>query len=163
MAELAQNGAGTVRFIEVRSSTALKQPIELRGTLSYVAPSRLEKHTVAPREERLIVDGDTLVLERPATGERHTLRLADYPAVRAFMESIRATLAGDLAALQHFYRVEIEGTTARWRLYLLPREADMAEFVQKIEISGSGGHIARIEILEASGDRSVMTLVKGGA
>ncbi len=163
MAELARNGAETVRFTEVRTSAALKQPIELRGTLSYVAPSHLEKHTVAPRDERLIVDRDTLVIERPATGERLTLRLTDYPAVRAFVESIRATLAGDLAALRRFYRVEIEGTAAQWRLYLLPREADMAEFVQQVEISGSGGRIARIEILEASGDRSVMTIAKGGA
>jgi outer membrane lipoprotein-sorting protein len=163
MAEIARTRSGTVRFTETKTVALLKQPIETSGTLTYAAPSRLEKHTRTPREERLIVDGETLVIEQPAKNERLTLRLANYPVIRAFVESIRGTLAGDLAALRRYYRIEIEGTLARWRLHLLPSEQDMAELVQKIEISGSGPRIAQIEILEASGDRSVMKIAKDGA
>ena len=36
----------------------------------------------------------------------------------------------------------------------------MAELVQKVLIGGAGGEVRRIEILEASGDRSVMTITK---
>ena len=36
----------------------------------------------------------------------------------------------------------------------------MAELVQKVLIGGTGGEVRRIEILEASGDRSVMTITK---
>jgi outer membrane lipoprotein-sorting protein len=163
MADIARTGSGTVRFTETKNVALLKQPIESSGTLTYAAPSRLEKHTRVPREERLIVDGDSLVIEHPAKNERLTLRLANYPAIRAFVESIRGTLAGDLAALRRYYRVEVEGTMAQWRLHLLPSEQDMAELVQKIEISGSGARIAQIEIIEASGDRSVMKIAYGGA
>jgi outer membrane lipoprotein-sorting protein len=163
MADIARTGSGTVRFTETKHVALLKQPIESSGTLTYAAPSRLEKYTRVPREERLIVDGETLVIEHPAKNERLTLRLANYPAIRAFVESIRGTLAGDLAALRRYYRIEVEGTMAQWRLHLLPSEQDMAELVQKIEISGSGARIARIEILEASGDRSVMKIAKDGA
>jgi outer membrane lipoprotein-sorting protein len=163
MADIARTGSGTVRFIETKHVALLKQPIESSGTLTYAAPSRLEKYTRVPREERLIVDGETLVIEQPAKNERLTLRLANYPAIRAFVESIRGTLAGDLAALRRYYRIEVEGTMMQWRLHLLPSGQDMAELVQKIEISGSGARIARIEILEASGDRSVMKIAKDGA
>ena len=163
MAELARNGSGTVRFTEVKSSALLKAPIQSSGTLSYAAPARLEKHTRAPRDERLVVDGDTVVIERAARGERFQLRLADYPAVRASIESIRGTLAGDLAALRRHYRVELEGTWSEWRLHLLPSDPELAELVHKVLIDGSGAGVRRIEVLEASGDRSVMTIAKGAA
>lgn len=162
MAALARQGPGTVRFTEVKSSALLKAPIESSGTLSYAAPARLEKHTRSPRDERLVVDRDTVVIERAARGERLELRLADYPAVRASIESIRGTLAGDLAALRRHYRVELEGTWSEWRLHLLPSEPELAELVHKVLIGGSGTRVRRIEILEASGDRSVMTIAKGG-
>ena len=164
MAALAQNGPGTVRFAETRTSALLKAPIESSGTLTYAAPSRLEKRTLAPRDERFAVDGDTAVVEMPARtpGEKRRveLRLGEYPAIRAFVESIRGTLAGDLAALRRYYRVELEGTWSDWRLHLLPADPQMAELVLKVVIGGAGGEVRRIEILEASGDRSVMTITK---
>jgi len=163
MAELAKVGSGTVRSTEVKSSDLLKQPIESRGTLTYAAPARLEKHTLAPREERFVVDRDAVVIERPARRERIEFGLDQYPAVRAFVESIRGTLAGDLAALRRHYRVELEGTSADWRLHLLPSDPQMAELVQKILIEGAGSQVRRIEILEASGDRSVMTITRDRA
>jgi outer membrane lipoprotein-sorting protein len=163
MTELAKNGPGTVRFTEVKSSALLKAPIESSGTLSYAAPARLEKHTRQPRDERLVVDRDTVVIESAARGERLELRLADYPAVRASIESIRGTLAGDLAALRRYYRVELEGAWSDWRLHLLPSDPELAELVHKVLIGGDGARVRRIEILEASGDRSVMTIAKDGA
>ena len=164
MAALAQNGPGTVRFAETKTSALLKMPIESSGTLTYAAPSRLEKHTLAPRDERFAVDGDTVVIEMAARNaaekRRFELHLGDYPAIRAFVESIRGTLAGDLAALRRYYRVELDGTWSDWRLHLLPSDPQMAELVLKVLIGGAGGEVRRIEILEASGDRSVMTITK---
>lgn len=164
MAALAQNGPGTVRFAETKTSALLKAPIESSGTLTYAAPSRLEKRTLAPRGERFVVDGDTAVVEMPARnpGEKRRveLRLGEYPAIRAFVESIRGTLAGDLAALRRYYRVELEGTWSDWRLHLLPADPQLADVVLKVVIGGAGGEVRRIEILEASGDRSVMTITR---
>ena len=164
MAALAQNGPGTVRFAETKTSALLKTPIESSGTLTYAVPSRLEKRTLAPRDERFVVDGDTVVIEMAARNaaekRRFELRLGDYPAIRAFVESIRGTLAGDLAALRRYYRVELDGTWSDWRLHLLPSDPQMAELVLKVLIGGAGGEVRRIEILEASGDRSVMTITK---
>jgi outer membrane lipoprotein-sorting protein len=164
MAALAQNGPGTVRFAETKTSALLKTPIESSGTLTYAAPSRLEKRTLAPRDERFVVDGDTVVIEMAARNaaekSRFELRLGDYPAIRAFVESIRGTLAGDLAALRRYYRVELDGTWSDWRLHLLPSDPQLADVVLKVLIGGAGGEVRRIEILEASGDRSVMTITK---
>jgi outer membrane lipoprotein-sorting protein len=160
MAALAKNGPGTVRFAETKTSALLKTPIESSGTLTYAAPARLEKHTLAPRDERFVVDGDTVVIENAARKTRFELRLGDYPAIRAFVESIRGTLAGDLASLRRYYRIELEGTWSDWRLHLLPADPQMAELVLKVVIGGAGGEVRRVEALEAGGDRSVMTITK---
>jgi len=167
MAALARHGPGTVRFTETKTSALLKAPIESSGTLTYAAPAKLEKHTLVPRDERFAVDGDTVVIETAARagGERRRIELGlgQYPAIRAFVESIRGTLAGDLASLRRYYRVELEGTWSDWRLHLLPSDPQMAELVLKVVIGGAGGEVRRIEILEASGDRTVMTIAKPGA
>jgi outer membrane lipoprotein-sorting protein len=160
MAALAQNGPGTVRFKETKTSALLKAPVESSGTLTWAAPARLEKRTLAPREERFVVDRETVTIENPARKSRIELSLGQYPAIRAFVESIRGTLAGDLAALRRHYRVELVGAWSDWQLHLLPSDPQMAELVQKVTIGGAAGEVRRIEILESGGDRSVMTIAK---
>ena len=79
----------------------------------------------------------------------------------AFVESFRSTLKGDLAALQRFYRVTLEGGEQRWQLALTPRDPKMSALIESILIGGGGGRISRIEVREAQGDRSVMTVLEG--
>ena len=156
MSELGRVKHATGRFIERKYLKMLKAPLVVRGTLEYVAPGRVEKRTLEPRPEALIVDGDTVVLEG-ARGRR-TLALQDNPVVWAFVESIRSTLNGDLGMLERFYEVEFDGESEAWRLRLAPKDERMSRMVSLILISGRGDRIESIEIREAQGDRSVMTV-----
>lgn len=159
MRALAAQPGGTARFTESRTSALLREPIRAEGTLSHGASGRLEKHTTSPREERLVVEGGTVTLERGDRG-RYTLRLADQPGVQALIEGLRGTLAGDLGALQRHYRVELQGGFEAWQLHLLPRDPLMAELVTDVRIAGARGDVRQVEIREASGDRSLLTLSK---
>jgi hypothetical protein len=158
MRELSEVKRSQVRFVERKYLKVLNAPLELRGTLTYVAPGNLEKRTLSPKPETLTVEGDRLTIENAARNERRTLRLQDYPVLWAFVESIRSTLSGDIAALERFYRVELEGGRARWRLYLVPRDPDMRAVISLINIGGSRGRVERIEVQETRGDRSVMRI-----
>lgn len=160
MRELAAVPRAQASFVERRYLQILKQPLELTGTLSYVAPGRLIKHTLTPRPERMTVEGDRLLIEDLAKGRSRTLSLQDYPLVWAFIESFRATLQGDLGALERFYRPQLEGARAGWKLSLEPRERRMAAVVSAIRISGSADRISQIEIEETRGDRSVLTVIE---
>lgn len=148
------------RFVERRYLQVLKQPLELSGTLSYTAPGRLVKHTLAPRAERMTVEADRLVIEDLVKGRSRSLSLQDYPVLWAFIDSFRATLQGDQAALERFYRPQLEGDRARWTLSLQPRERRMRSMVSVIRISGSADRLTGVEIEETRGDRSVMTVVE---
>ncbi len=160
MRELAAVKRSQARFVERKYLKVLNAPLELRGTLTYVAPGNLEKRTLTPKPETLTVEGDRLTIESAGRNVRRTLRLQDYPVLWAFVESIRSTLSGDIAALERFYRVELEGGRARWRLYLVPRDRDMRAVISLINIGGSRDRVERIEVKESRGDRSVTTIVE---
>lgn len=162
MRELGQVKASNARFTERRHLALLTAPLESSGTLVYVAPDRLEKHTLRPRPESMVLEREELTIESKDRKQRRTLLLKDYPVIWAFVESIRATLAGDLPTLSRFYQVGLDGGERRWRLTLKPKEPGMQEVVSEIRISGDRDSINAIEMIETGGDRSVMTIIRDG-
>jgi outer membrane lipoprotein-sorting protein len=163
MQDLSQVKMARGRFVERKYLAILNTPLESSGTLVYTAPGRLEKHMLLPRRESLILDGDTLVIDDREARQRRSLVLQEHPAVWAFVESIRSTLAGDLRTLNRFYEVSLQGEASRWRLQLKPSDPAMRELASEIRISGSGTWVDLIEILGAGGDRSVMTVTRDAA
>ncbi len=134
----------------------LDRPLESTGELLFIPPDRLEKRTLKPKPESLVVDGDVVTLERG--GKRRTLRLSGNPQVAVLVESIRGTLAGDLASLTRTYSAGLQGDSSRWRLVLRPLDPALGTIVEHIEISGSEAVVRTVEIFQADGDRSVMTI-----
>ena len=96
MRELASVQHSKARFVERKYLKMLDRPLELSGTLEYRAPDHLERRTLTPKPESFVVDGDRLRLEN-ARGRKRTFALQDNPVLWAFVESIRASLKGDLA------------------------------------------------------------------
>jgi outer membrane lipoprotein-sorting protein len=158
MARLAQVGASRAEFVETKTMAFLEKPIVSTGTLAYERPGRLERHTRTPHEERMIVAGDDITIEIPAKKQKRTFGLRLNPVLWGFIESIRATLAGDLKTLERFYWVRLSGETARWTLDLEPRDAAMSRYVQAIRLSGGTGGLERVEVFEANGDRADMRI-----
>lgn len=158
MQRLGQVKRVEAKFVERKHLRILETPIEFSGTLSYKAPGYLEKNTLSPKPQKLVLDQDRLLMEDAR--QRRTLRLQDYPVVWAFVESIRATLAGDLKALLGFYKVELHGGEDEWRLSLRPSEPSLLSMVSEIRISGQRERVRTIEVVEGEGDRSVMTITE---
>jgi hypothetical protein len=153
---LAARRHGQVDFVEQHFLSVLKRPVESYGVMIYDAPNRLEKRTVEPRPEDLVLDGNELTVERK--GRTHVLDLAAYPSILPFIESLRATLAGDLPALERVFDVDFAGNLDRWTLSLSPRDSKVSKIVSRVRIDGSRDVLLKVEILEANGDRSLMTL-----
>jgi hypothetical protein len=158
MSELGRVQHAKARFVERKYLKVLKTPLETTGTLEYDAPDRLVKRTLEPKPETMTVAGERLVIESQARSR--TLRLGDYPVLGAFVESLRATLNGDLAALERFYRVMLEGGPQRWQLTLTPRDPKMSALIESILIAGGRGRVGRVEVRETRVDRSVMTVLE---
>lgn len=156
MQALAANPAGQAEFVEKKFVSVLTEPVESSGELSFAAPDRLEKRTLAPVSERLVLEGDRLSLERGS--ERRSVGLDEYPEVSALVGSIRSTLMGDRAALEKVYRLSLNGDARHWELLLVPHAPAMADMVAYIRIGGAQARIERVEIHQPGGDYSVMTI-----
>jgi hypothetical protein len=153
---LAARRHGHVTFTEVQRLAMLDRPLQSSGELLYEAPDRLEKRTLKPKAQTLILEHGVLTARR---GRRtHVMELRDYPQVVPFVESIRATLAGDRAALERFFRVQFDGTLGAWTLLLVPVDATLAGAVQDIRIEGERDVIRTVEIRQSDGDRSLLNI-----
>ena len=158
MASLQQVHAATASFVERKYMRILREPLQSSGQLVYVRPDKLQKETVLPKPERLIVEGDRLTIEQQGDQVRR-LSLRDSPQIWALVESIRATLAGDLPTLSRFYDVSLQGDPEDWTLQLVPKDSKTRELVTAIRISGGKSAIRHVETLEGDGDRTSMMIV----
>jgi hypothetical protein len=156
MGSLAQRQHGHVTFVEEHFLRVLDRPVESSGELLYDAPDRLEKRTLKPKPESLVLEHGVITARR---GHRtYVLNLSDYPQIVPLIDSIRATLAGDRAALEHLFKVNFEGDLENWKLRLTPSDATVAKSVQEIRIEGARDAIHSVEIKNADGDRSLLTI-----
>ncbi|MFA5083315.1 MAG: LolA-related protein [Hydrogenophilaceae bacterium] len=158
MAALASNRHGAASFTEKKYLAILDQPVESSGELLFIPPARLEKRTLKPKAETLVLDGEVLTIERRR--QKHVLQLKDYPEVAGMIESIRATLAGDRKALERVYHLDLQGSSERWTLVLVPLDARVGKVVARIRMDGSQAEVRSVEILQADGDRSLMSIRK---
>jgi outer membrane lipoprotein-sorting protein len=155
---LAQTRSDHASFTEKKYIAMLEEPVESSGELFYTAPDHLEKRTLKPKPEFMVLDHDSLVIERGH--KNYHLQLQDYPELAAFIDSIRGTLAGDRMALERNYRLSLEGTADSWALQLLPVDEKMQAVVKRIRIAGSGYDVHSIEIIQADNDSSIMLIEK---
>ncbi len=153
---LAQNRGGRARFSERKFISLLDKPIESSGELVYAKPDHLEKNTLKPQPEHLTLDNGILSVERK--GQKKSVQMNDYPELAIFIESLRGTLAGDRAALERIYRLFLGGSAAHWTLLLLPSAPEMSAIISQIKITGESAQLRSIEIQQADGDRSVMSI-----
>lgn len=160
MLALRQVKAASAQFVERKTLHMLSEPLLASGTLIYVAPDQVQKITVLPKRERLAISGDRLTIEGGPDDRARALSLAEYPEIGAFVEGIRATLAGDQAALDRFYTLRLDGSAGDWRLLLQPKAAKLKDIVSWIRISGSGNRIREVETQESDGDHSDMSIVE---
>lgn len=148
-------------FIESKYLSLLSAPLVLRGQVSYVAPDYLKKEYDDLGSESYELRGEQLTIES-SDGRRREIAIDEHPVLRAFVESYRATLAGDAEALRRYFYLDLSGPVGAWVLRLTPRQGELADYLSAVVMSGQENTVQRVETLEASGDRSVMTLVTPG-
>ena len=160
MQGLAQVKEAKGKFVERKFLNILNRPLESSGTLLFQAPDHLEKHTLTPKVESLVLNQDVLTIDIKARNIKRTLVLQEYPALWAFIESVRSTLAGDLPTLERFYKIELKGDATHWKMRLLPIEPRTRDVLSEIRFSGRGHWVDSIDTYETNGDHTLMEIVE---
>jgi len=156
MALLAQRQHGEADFEQVQYLAALRQPARSSGIMIYDAPAHLEERILQPHPSSMVLDHEQLTIRNGS--RQRELRLEDYPQLAPLIDSIRATLAGDQAALEQRFELALSGDLDHWELQLHPRLPESARVVQAIRIAGERDAILQVEVRQGDGDHSLMTI-----
>ena len=156
MADLARSKGGRAHFVERRHIALLDKPVEASGEMIYTPPDRLEKRTLLPRPETLVLDRDRLSIERD--NRKLSINLAGRPEALAFVDSIRSLLSGRRDVLERQYALRLTGERGRWVLTMLPSDQAIAALLLRITVSGSRSQVRQIEYLLVDGDRSEISI-----
>ncbi len=153
---LAQRRHGHAIYTEQIDSPLLKRPLHTSGELFFDAPDRLEKKTLVPVPQDLIVEGDLVTIVHGR--HRASMQLSDYPQLSPLLNGIRATLAGDRATLEKEFQLALTATGSAWSLDLQPLASESKPLYKHIEIRGVDGRVQGVTLERASGERTTMTL-----
>ena len=153
---LATRKSGEASFTEERFVSGFDGPLQAKGRLSFAAPDRFARHTTEPRDESMVVEGDSIVIKRG--GRSRQMALDAAPELSALVAAMRGTLMGDSPTLLKHFFVRVEGVPARWTMTLKPRDARLANQVREIKIVGLLSEVRVVELWLGGGDRSVMAI-----
>lgn len=157
----AAQGERRKAFVERRHSVLFRNPPEQRGTLFFKPPLLLERDVTSPRREQVRIDADSVTLRTEGENGKPVERkasLAAIPQLANLVVTIRATLAGDLAALRRLYFITMKEPLPRWRVEMTPIEEPAAGGVMGIVMAGDRGDVTRIQFTETTGDRTELLL-----
>lgn len=152
MALIATHPGGSVPFEETRTLAVLDAPLVSTGVLVYTPPDRLEKRTLQPTAETLVIAGDRIALVRD--DKKRELRLGQYPEMEALIAGLRGTLLGQLPLLQQYYSLAVSGDSEAWTLDLTPEDAQARRWLRHIRVRGHGNQVQSMDTEQADGDRS---------
>jgi len=156
MALLSQQQHAEADFDERQYLAVLTHPLVSSGLLIYDAPAHLEQRTLHPRRQTMVLDHGTLTVK--VGRHRRSVPLADYPQLAPLIDSIRATLAGDRAALEQYFTLQFHGGLDAWQLRLEPREPQRAATISDIQIDGKRSQITEVRVRQRDGDHSVLLI-----
>jgi outer membrane lipoprotein-sorting protein len=142
----------TLSFREEKHIALLSMPLVTEGTLAYARPGRLARRAGG---QIVLIDGSALRMSDG--GREQHIDLTSQPIVRSFVDSFRAFLAGDRAALERSYTIAFAHTDADWTITLTPRAAPLTQFMTSIVFHGAGDALTRMTMTETSGDTTTTT------
>ena len=146
------------RFQETHFSILLTKPLTTSGKLSFIPPSRLEKHVTAPFEEKYWIEGNQVHYESSSKGISTSFSLDENHALQGFLLGLRSALTGDYQTLQRFFSLTLAGTKDQWTLRLKPIDDSILEILTFIIIKGRNSFLTSMELREANGDHSLLVL-----
>ena len=144
-------------FEQRKTVKGFRNPLVSSGEFVVAQQRGVLWRTLEPFASTLVVTRDR-VLARGADGSvARRLSASEEPAVRAISETLFGVMAADLTALEQRFLISGESGREGWKLALLPREAALARWVQRVELEGER-FLRLVRLHEASGDQTLIRL-----
>lgn len=161
LARFAAMSGLSAKFREEKRIALLAAPLVNEGVLYFAPTARLARHITAPAPATVLIDAGTLRFAD--AGGSESLQLDQNPVVKLFVDSFVRIFAGDRAALDRMYTMELVILPAgadglpRWNLKLRPRVAPMTQVIDRLELTGRDVVLETMVVVEVGGDETITT------
>ena len=156
MQQFASSKLVKAEFIERKYVKILDSPVESNGELIFQAPDRLEKRTLQPRPENLVIEGNKVSIERGTF--KRSMSLDDFADMASLVKSLTATFRGDQVSIEQYFTWKLSGPANKWELVLKPKTSKLFVTLREIRLAGDNSYVHTVETTLTDGDRSLMTL-----
>ena len=142
-------------FRQEKQIKVLKKPLLSSGKYISSADNGLYWKVEEPfRAETLF--GNDGVFQRYEDGDWSRIFPEGQEMAQRFMDMLRAVFAGSRQQLVNNFDIYFEGDPQNWTIGLVPKRSEMKRFMHHIVLGGKE-LIERLEILEAGGDKALIT------
>ncbi len=142
-------------FEQQKTLVGLKNPVRSTGRFCAVTDKGVLWNTLTPFASTLRLSRQEIVQSQ---GDRVTSRLSsrEEPTVGVISDLLFSVLAGDFARLKSGFKIDATAQAASWNAKLVPKESGLRRVISAIELGGAE-YVQKITMIEASGDRTVIT------
>ena len=154
--QLDQHAVVRAEFVQSKQVAALKRPLVTSGHLLFSRQHGVLWQIEHPYRVSYIL-GEDRVVEIAADGSRKERLARDLPGLAQVGRVFRAMLGANTSALRNHFDLQIQGEPQRWVLTLKPQQAQIAQFIEQLEIRG-GAFVSEIHVQEAAGDSTHIKL-----
>lgn len=149
-AQLDKHAVVHAEFSQSKQMSGLKRPLQTSGQLVFARQYGVLWQIEQPYKISYILSEDKVV-EIAADGSRKERLARDLPGLAQVGRVFRAMLGANTAALREYFDIQAKGDASNWSLTLTPRQAQMAQFIEQMDIAG-GTFVGAIRIQEKGGD-----------
>lgn len=146
-------------FEQKKTVKGFRNPLVSSGDFVVARQRGVLWRTLAPFASTLVVTRDRVIARQADGTVARRLSANEEPAVRAVSETLFGVMAADLSALVQRFEISGDSTREGWRLALLPRDAGLARWIQRVELEGDR-YLQAVRMHEASGDLTAIRLAR---
>lgn len=149
-AQLDKHAVVRAEFTQSKQISGVKRPLQTSGQLVFARQHGVLWQIEQPYKVSYILSEEKVV-EIAADGSRKERLARDLPGLAQVGRVFRAMLGANTGALREYFDIQARGDAGNWSLALIPRQAQMAQFIEQMDISG-GAFVGAIRIQEKGGD-----------
>jgi hypothetical protein len=149
-AQLGQHAVVRAEFTQTRQLAVMKRPLVSSGRVLYARGHGVLWQAEQPRRVSYAL-GEDRIAEIAADGARRERGVREVPGLSQVSRVLRALFDADSAVLQQYFELSVRGDAARWELDLKPRQAQLAQFLAAMQVSG-GRFVDAVRLEDAGGD-----------
>lgn len=152
--QIEQHAVVRAEFTQSKQMAALKRPLITSGHVVFSRRHGVLWQIEQPYRMSYIL-GEDRIVEIAADGARRERSLRDVPGLTQIGRIFRALLGANTPALRDAFEIGVLGDPAHWEIKLQPREAQLAQFLNGLFLTG-GRFVESIRIDEAGGNTTLI-------